>query len=620
MKYLHLFLLCYSPLLFAQVDYTANDQIPPYAGHFRFGTNMGAYSNWTDDDLANIAIGNPDLHLPGAGVSSLRPILPEYFLDYWGYDIRLNTFQHYASLGADENTVFVGYPAPQHQDATQYCPGVQSQLFTGMYLDIWDAGAGGTPINEDNHYAAYLYRTVSRYGGQVKFWEIWNEPDLDFSGNGWKPRGEAGNWFENVPAPCDYALRAPVFHYIRLLRISYEVIKTVDPTAYVAVGGLGYPGFLDLLLRHTDNPDGGKVTADFPLRGGAYFDVLSYHAYPHFDGSLREWSNEAGGFVYQRHSDAAMKGVLNKKKEFRDVLRDYGYNGSTYPAKLWIITESNLPRKAFGEYIGSDEAQRNFLLKTLVACQQEDIHQFHLYNLAESATEVEASQEFELMGLYQKLEGSLPYQQVPNEVAIAGRTYRDLLYRHRYDAAQTARLALPNRVRGAAFRDPATGDYTYVLWARTKRDRSENAAAQYSFPADLGVAQVEVLPWDHSQTGQREWRAASDLDLSGSPVFVRPTLVSSVATAEEVASSAGLATNPGPTTELWLTLQMASDVTVAIYDARGQLVEFLVAASRFERGSHRWAITGTDWPAGEYYIHWRTVEDRGVLPWVKVPE
>ena len=98
--------------------------------------------------------------------------------------------------------------------------------------------------------------------------------------------GQPGNWWENNPDPCDYKLRAPIFHYIRTLRISYEVIKSIAPDDYVCIAGLGFDSFLDALLRNTDNPDDGKVTAEYPLGAGAYFDVVGFHVYPHIDLSL----------------------------------------------------------------------------------------------------------------------------------------------------------------------------------------------------------------------------------------------------------------------------------------------------------------------------------------------
>ena len=216
------------------------------------------------------------------------------------------TDKYYEELGMGEHTAIVGFPSPTHRDPVQYCPGIQSELFANMYTPIWDGGANGTPYNDDNYYAAYLYKTVSEYKDHVRFWEIWNEPGFDYTGGlGYLLPGAPGSWWDNNPNPCDYKLRAPIFHYVRLLRISWEVIKTLDPDAYVVVSGTGYPSFLDAILRNTDNPLDGSVTAEYPLRGGAFFDVMGYHSYPHFDGGLREYSDSIQNWLYYRHSDAA---------------------------------------------------------------------------------------------------------------------------------------------------------------------------------------------------------------------------------------------------------------------------------------------------------------------------
>ena len=227
--------------------------------------------------------------------------------------------------------------------------------------------------NDNNFYALYLYRMVNIYKDYVKLWEVWNEPDLDYAGNGWKPSGLAGNWWDADPNPCDVALRAPVQHYIRMLRISYEVIKTLDPAAYVTVGGLGYASYYDAILRNTDNPFDGSITPDYPYRGGAYFDVLSFHSYPHLDESMRKWNNNTGTFDYFRHSDQAAQGFIDKKDKFLGVSQSYGYNNINYPEKLLISTETNIPSKRFGEYIGSDTAQLNYVMKTIVHSYKHDI-------------------------------------------------------------------------------------------------------------------------------------------------------------------------------------------------------------------------------------------------------
>jgi len=276
-----LFMLLVPASIGAQVSYNANTRVDAYTGSFAYGCNFGSYPPWNDYTLADIAAGNTALNVKGAGVRSLHVPLPEHFLEQWGYSIRLNQFNHYASLGMIDHTVFIGYPSAAHKETDSYCANTTSALFENLYTDIWDGGANGTPVNDDNYYALYIYKMLKVYKYKVKFWEIWNEPDYTYSGNGNKAAGVAGNWWDNNPPPCDLEnLKAPIYHYVRMLRISYEVIKTLDPRAYVAIGGIGYPSFLDAVLRNTDNPTDGSVNSSYPLTGGAYFDVLSYHSYP----------------------------------------------------------------------------------------------------------------------------------------------------------------------------------------------------------------------------------------------------------------------------------------------------------------------------------------------------
>lgn len=103
-----------------------------------------------------------------------------------------------------------------------------------------------------NLWARFVRDAVSRYRGQVRAWEVWNEPD-------------------------DAAVFWPgtVADYYQLLKVSYQAIKSVDPSALVLIGGLAHwpnPGFLDELLR--------LMMADGTARArGYYFDVLALHTY-----------------------------------------------------------------------------------------------------------------------------------------------------------------------------------------------------------------------------------------------------------------------------------------------------------------------------------------------------
>lgn len=495
-----------------QPSFTANDIVPPMAGMFDYGSNMGFFlPSYGDKALAALA--------KEYGATSIRPGLFHHFLDKWGYDSRKTHFQFYDSIGLRNLVAIIGFPAESVRDPAYYCLNDRSELFNNLYKPIWDNGENGTPVNDANPYALYIWKMATTYKGLIKTYEVWNEPDLD-TGNGWLQPGQPGNWWENAPLPCETKLKSPPFYYIRTLRISYEVIKRVDRDALIAVGGLGWPSYLDVICRYTDEPfEGKEITGQYPFKGGAYFDCLSFHCYPHLDNSLRRWDEVQGKFQNFRHSDAAVDGVWAQKSKFNTVLDKHGYNNTVYPKKHWICSEFNIPRRAFGEYIGSEAAQVNFLIKTLVSAQMNGMKQMHVYSIADEKQEIKPENEFAYMGLFQNLDKVPAGKAQPNAIAWAMKTTSELLANTKYSPARTEAMKLPNHVRGAAFRDKQ-GQFIYVLWAVTSQDQDETAEAEYAFPPEFTLKYVEAKPWNYSQSGAHYLMNAKQLKLTGSPVFL----------------------------------------------------------------------------------------------------
>ncbi len=89
---------------------------------------------------------------------------------------------------------------------------------------------------------------AQRYKGKIRYYEIWNEPDISF----WKGTPE---------------------QYLELLKASYEEIKAVDPDAIVMTGG-----FTSVNHRSHNGP-----LLELTLREGQpYFDRLAYHRHGTF--------------------------------------------------------------------------------------------------------------------------------------------------------------------------------------------------------------------------------------------------------------------------------------------------------------------------------------------------
>lgn len=464
-------------------------------GPFVYGSNMGSYSGWSDEQLAEILMGNPGRDIAGAGVNSLRPAMYDHFVQQWGYDIRLNAFQFYGQLGGKDHTIFLNGPSDAHRDQTRYCNGMQSQTFANLYEPIWLAEG---KINPDNYYADYVYNVVKTYGPYVKYWEVWNEPDYTGS---WQA---TQTWGQADPNPCDLPnFGAPIQSYVRMLRITYEIVRQLDNDGLVCVGGLGYPTFLDAILRNTDNPDGGSVSNSYPKKGGEWFDCVSYHVYPMYD------------LGNNRNSDAAAAAVVNHKNDFQQVLDRYGYDGSDHPEKAFVVTEVNIPRKAVGGYVGGDEVQRNFLIKAAVVAQKAGIGGLYIYGPAESVPLAQATEPYQAMGLYQSMPAS-PYNATITPGGVAWRTVSQLLRNSQYDAAATAALKLPDDVDGGAFYDSDRKRHSYVLWAKTG-GTAETASARYTFPSELGIKEAALFDWQHKQSA-----VSGTVELTGTPVFIQP--------------------------------------------------------------------------------------------------
>lgn len=500
----------------------AHDGILPFADKFGFGSNLDAkvYDNWTMEELVNLTVENPSVNgSSGAGVRSVRVSLTEAEMESAGYQSQTGTFDLANSLNIKNNTVFLGGPSTAHRDAEMYCPGEQSNLFANMYEPIWDGGANGTDFNEDNYYAAYVYQTVSMYKDRVKFWAVMDSVDYDLGLKGNLTAGSPDNWWENNPNACDLVkLKAPVQNYVRMLRITYEIVKSIDSTAYVSLGGITYESFLDVLLRNTDNPDNGLGgDSEYPYTAGAYFDVVGFEVYPHNTEAVRMTTNT--GIVNHRHSDAAVAGIVQKKTQLETILYNYGYDGNVYPAKMWMVSRTGVSRKEINNVLGGDEVQRNFLLKACVELPLQGIVQMYIKNIGDDTDAASASQPYDLMGLYEDLNRDAPYQQTASDAAVASETMASLLGESVWDQERTNEMQLPPTVKGGAYLTPA-GDYIYVLWAETDLDRSEDASAAYEFPSTFGISYVQRQEWHTSQTGfVEEAIDALGVTLDGTPAF-----------------------------------------------------------------------------------------------------
>ena len=330
---------------------------------YRLGNGLGYYGNgWDDAKMSNLST--------FAGYDGQRKKLPEQHFVTWGYGIELGDAQTNTKLGILDVVGYLATPTKAHSsnatDNSELC------YPANLYEPIWLADGS---VNPQNYWAAYVYKTVEIYKDHIKIWETWNEPDYTRNYN------NVGKWSTEPPDPKDLVhWYGTIFEYIRLLRITYEVAKKVDPECWVATGGLGYTSFLDAIMRYTDNPDGGKVTDEYPALGGAYFDCDAYHQYPQYGVT----DEETGEAYNENGSDSLAKKVVILKKNHLNTIKKYGF-GEKYPDKLFINTETGL-NSGEGNGVGGDLVRRNWILKLALYSIKYDVKQTHMMNLEDDGT------------------------------------------------------------------------------------------------------------------------------------------------------------------------------------------------------------------------------------------
>lgn len=89
------------------------------------------------------------------------------------------------------------------------------------YNPYWFKGRNPSPDEWIDDWGDYVYATVARYGrdlGWIKYWELWNEPNL------------AGSGYESGL----YEVR----DFVRLLEVGNAAAKAADPEATIVMGGM----------------------------------------------------------------------------------------------------------------------------------------------------------------------------------------------------------------------------------------------------------------------------------------------------------------------------------------------------------------------------------------------
>jgi predicted peptidase len=501
---------------------TADDSVSAGIGHMGTGNNQGYYGNgWHDTATARFIqkVGFESMRAGGSDVVMTNNS-PSTFI--WRYQ------KYVDSMNLNNNIMILYQPDGTHKDTTRYA-GTFSAAVTwrGLYLPIWNDN--GT-VNPNNLFGQYVYNMVQNFGAYVKRWEIINEPD--FTG---VPDSKV--WLSRVPLPGDLVnLQAPFYHYVRMLRIAYEIIHRYQQGALVGPGGLGYYPFADALGRYTDNPLDGSVSADYPHKGLSYCDMMPYHVYPYY--YVKVWNQALGKSVYTYTSDSVARVMRTFQMNYDTTMKRYGYDGVQKPKKKYILTEFNVSSQSTVNVYGAEDFQRNSLLKIYAVLMKLGIDQAIMYTNGDQLDAIpkdslaKANDEYKYMGLLGNLIHLAPGSETYHEAWWALKTFNNLTYNQGYYYDSTRTLACgftaggaapaTGAVDGIALKNATTGQYIYMIWAVQHTSQSETQTATYNFPGGIATGTLNRYYWDWSKIGHADTTPATGIVVDGTPVIIKP--------------------------------------------------------------------------------------------------
>lgn len=337
----------------------------------QLGNNTGAYLKTPDANKIQYRNGNAlnkgeeiclnytsDL-LKYAGYNTMRKKFIDQDIDREG---ELNFLKRNKELGISDIIGFLTIPIKEQSSNKNNNERYKS---LNLYQPIWTSE---NEVNPNNYWANYTYNIISDYKDYIKIWTVWYNPDYTIKSDNIK------NWILYPPNSSDLDnWNAPIFYFIRMMRITYEVAKKIDPECWVSVSTLTHYEFLDALMRYSDNPNNGTLNDEYPDYGGAYFDCVGFIQYPNekiIDIETNQIYNKTG-------SDSLVQKINITKKNFESITKKYGF-GIKYPKKIFINEETGLGSdKSCNGILGDENMRINWIIKLSLLSLEYDIKQNH---------------------------------------------------------------------------------------------------------------------------------------------------------------------------------------------------------------------------------------------------
>ena len=218
-------------------------------------------------------------------------------------------------------------------------------------------------------------------------------------------------------------------------------------------------------------------------------------------------------------SDTLAKKVVILKKNHEYILKKYGFDGTHYPKKLFINTETGLRSEKTNNEIGGDLVRRNWILKLALFSIEYDVKQTHMLVLSDDGKGVG---DFSNLGQYKSIEEGFTHLKSSSR----GRLVLQMIHfgKFEYDKEKTKEFLvdLPEGTTGIVLKrklpkedeEEFYSEYIYSAWIFCEK---EEVSGEIDYKLNSEFAHPLLFDW---KGNQKNVENDSIIKLSSTPIFI----------------------------------------------------------------------------------------------------
>jgi len=212
------------------------------------------------------------------------------------------------------------------------------------------------------------------------------------------------------------------------------------------------------------------------------------------------------------------KKVVILKKNHEYILKKYGFDGNTYPKKIFVNTETGLNSEKSQGSIGGDLVRRNWILKLALYSIEYDVKQTHMLNLADSGN---GMGDFSNIGQVKSIEEGFTHLKSSSKGRLVLQKIHFGKFEYDKDKTQELIRSLPQNATGIVLKrkfekeagEEYYAEYIYSAWNYCEKDEFDE---EIEYKLNLNFNPL-MIDWKGNETNITKH---SIINLTSTPIFL----------------------------------------------------------------------------------------------------